>query len=146
MRPDVVDILAILVPIHKQLCAVSLRRHRVSEGEVQRDIPALGEIKVETCAVEAKARFGQARERVAGLPALSRWLKLVEALALGAQSAFIQWSADVVLIVLAAQIAGQFPLDGLSGATRETISQDSARRLHLLLAHGPVLVQTHEKE
>lgn len=64
------------------------------------------------------------------------------ALSLNVQAAFVQGAPDAVLVVLAAEVAGDFPGD----VGREGVVEDAAGVLGVVGADGAVLVETHVVE
>lgn len=67
----------------------------------------------------------------------------MEALPFGIQSTFVQRAADLVLVILSAEVSGQFPGDGGGVPAGELVGENTPGVLHLVRADNPVLVEAH---
>lgn len=145
LRADVVDILAELVAVDKQLHAVRHRRRRaVAKHKRHGHVPPARHVQRERRAEEARARAAEARVRTALFPRRARRAREVPALALRVQRALVARAAAAVDVRLAAEVAGQFPGDGAVGvAGGQGVVQQAARRLHLVGADLAGLFHAH---
>jgi len=147
---DVADELAVLPAVDEELCAVGARGACVvGEAEAQGHVPAGGYVEGEVCGEEADAGVGDAvlDGALAVGPGRRRGAQRageVEAVALDVQAAFVERAARLVGVVLASEVAGDFPGDGrLVVAAVEDVVHDTTWVLCRVIANAEVLVETH---